>query len=88
MRVRTLRQLAAVLSVLGDPEVADALRNELLYQSCHDEVYPHPWLCGECPYMNVGPICTKCGAGIEDARLLTPPARRPDLDAGRLQATV
>lgn len=36
----------------------------------HDEPYDGPWLCGKCPYMNSGPICTKCGAPAYEGALL------------------
>lgn len=38
------------------------LENVGLRITAHDDHWPGVWLCGRCPYQNVGPVCTKCGA--------------------------
>jgi hypothetical protein len=40
----------------------EAWFNVITVVSVHDDPMPGSWLCGECPYSNVGSICTKCGA--------------------------
>lgn len=70
----------------------ELIRRAIYHVPVHDECWPHPWLCGNCPYMNVGPICTKCASPLFEARILCwPPPRDLDaeiLEAGRLKATV
>jgi ribosomal protein S27AE len=48
--------------------VDEMIPARFLSMPVHDEPAPGAWLCGRCPYMNVGPVCTKCGAsaGIAD----------------------
>lgn len=42
--------------------IDEMLRNTWSGMPVHDEDCGIVWACGECPYMNVGTICTKCGA--------------------------
>lgn len=44
------------------------LRNVALRPPIHDDPMPGNWLCGRCPYMNVGVVCTKCGAPRYEGR--------------------
>lgn len=46
----------------ADAFLLDIWRNVAFQIRAHDEPMPGEWLCGRCPYANVGPICTKCGA--------------------------
>lgn len=41
----------------------------------HDRPDSSVWACGNCPYLNVGPYCTKCGWPIGAGTLL--PAEVP-----------
>lgn len=81
----------------------ELIRRAIYHVPVHDECWPHPWLCGNCPYMNVGPVCTKCASPLFEARLLCWPPPPPYFDgetpgfkwtdaefmeAGRLKATV
>lgn len=54
----------------------DLLRNLWLSMPGHDPDTTVPWTCGRCPYMNVGPVCTKCGAGREDGTVVVPSSGR------------
>lgn len=49
------------MSSSSDP-MSDVLRSLVVQITVHDEPAPGAWMCGECPYMNVGTICTKCSA--------------------------
>jgi hypothetical protein len=49
-------------AVIEGPWVDELVRNIIVGINVHDEPMPGAWLCGRCPYMNVGVMCTKCGA--------------------------
>lgn len=42
-------------------------------QPGHDQPSPGVWICGECPYLNRGSICSKCGAPAGGGRFLGEP---------------
>lgn len=55
----------------------DALRNVGLSIHVHDEPCRDLWACGRCPYLNWGPICTKCGAPAYEGSFIGGTVVRP-----------
>jgi hypothetical protein len=53
---------------VSGPWVDELVRKLATQIVCHDEPMPGEWLCGHCPYMNVGACCTKCGASRHEGR--------------------
>lgn len=62
----TLRQQGDSLS--GE-WLDDLLRRVWSKMPVHDPDCGIAWACGNCPYFNVGPVCTKCAAPREDGSI-------------------